>query len=348
MSNFNLKKFLTENKLTNNSTLLQEEDITEPIPNDIIWTDEDEDTASQGTFNQFDQSAEDLEGYEVEVLGYSPSTGKAYVGSTYGSYGETEFDDVDGVRQMNSKETEYYMDALKKYEPEHFRKISQLNTKELNEAEASNKELLLELVDSFKSGLESTDDSEYNESISEAWCDDAVTEIMELKDYFVSKQSREDIFEEDVNEESGTFFKLTVNFEDKPGVGYGYTIHADTEEEARKQLADKLSQEDQGREYSISSVSGPSTTQAKPGALADIDHGSIEIEGIDMNDYPDFVDAYIAAANFEDGTPLTDEELNQLNDEMADEIHDLAYQSLFEGKTAREQKLLKEVFKTLK
>lgn len=219
---------------------------------------------------------------------------------------------------------------------------------EQEQGEASNKELLLELVDSFKSGLESTDDSEYDDGTSEAWCDDAVTEIMELKDYFVSKQSREDIFEEDVNEESDTFFKLTVNFEDKPGVGYGYTIYANTEEEARKQLADKLSQEDQGREYSISSVSGPSTPQPKSSALADIDHGSIEIEGIDMNDYPDFVDAYIAAANFDDGTPLTDEELNQLNDEMADEIHDLAYQSLFEGKTAREQKLLKEVFRTLK
>ena len=57
-----------------------------------------------------------------------------------------------------------------------------------NENEASNKELLLELVDSFKSGLESTDDSEYNNSTSEAWCDDAVSEIMELKNYFVSKQ----------------------------------------------------------------------------------------------------------------------------------------------------------------
>ena len=57
-----------------------------------------------------------------------------------------------------------------------------------NENEASNKELLLELVDSFKSGLESTDDSEYNDSISEAWCDDAVSEIMDLKDYFISKK----------------------------------------------------------------------------------------------------------------------------------------------------------------
>ena len=83
MSNFNLKKFLTENKLTNNSKILNEvaDSGDEMVPNDIIWTDEDEDTGSQGTFNQFDQSAEDLDGYEVEVLGYSPSTGKAYVGS---------------------------------------------------------------------------------------------------------------------------------------------------------------------------------------------------------------------------------------------------------------------------
>ena len=151
-----------------------------------------------------------------------------------------------------------------------------------------------------------------------------------------------------LNEESDTFFKLTVNFEDKPGINYGYTIHANTEEEAREQLADKLSQEDRGREYSISSVSGPNTTQPKPNALADIDRGSIELDGIDMDDYPDFVDAFIGAANFEDGTPLTDEEIDQLNDEMADEISDLAYQSLFEGKTAREKKLLREVYKTIK
>ena len=206
-NNFNLKKFLTENKLTSNSKILNEvsenfldavfnslndmmrageisgeefdaaknkldsnpasltpfekrkdiqaaaesllkgvNEVTdsgdEMVPNDIIWTDEDEDTASQGTFNQFDQSAEDLDGYEVEVLGYSPSTGKAYVGSTFGSYGETAFDDVDDIRQMNSKETGYYMDALKQYEPEHFKKMSQLN-QETNEVADSGDEMVL-------------------------------------------------------------------------------------------------------------------------------------------------------------------------------------------------------------
>jgi len=151
-----------------------------------------------------------------------------------------------------------------------------------------------------------------------------------------------------LNEEDGTFFKATVTFSDKPGIQYGYTINGSNEEEARQELAAKLAQEEPGREYEVVKIGSPSQPQAAAGALADIDHGSIEIEGIDTNDYPDFTDAYIAAANFEDGTPLTDEELDQLNDEMADEIHDLAYQSLFEGKTAREQELLKEVFKTLK
>jgi len=54
--------------------------------------------------------------------------------------------------------------------------------------------------------------------------------------------------------------------------------------------------------------------------------GSIEIDGIDMNDYPDFVDAYIVAAEFEDGTPLTDDELQELEDQnyglTSELIHD--------------------------
>ena len=54
--------------------------------------------------------------------------------------------------------------------------------------------------------------------------------------------------------------------------------------------------------------------------------GSIEIEGIDRNDYPDFVDAYITYAEFEDGTPLTEEELMKLEEEnygiVGELIHD--------------------------
>jgi len=46
-----------------------------------------------------------------------------------------------------------------------------------------------------------------------------------------------------------------------------------------------------------------------------VDIGSIEIDGIDTSDYPDFVDAYIVAADYEDGTPLTEDELMSLEDE---------------------------------
>tara|TARA_R100000951_G_scaffold27922_1_gene23962 strand:+ start:702 stop:1412 length:711 start_codon:yes stop_codon:yes gene_type:complete len=158
----------------------------------------------------------------------------------------------------------------------------------------------------------------------------------------------EEGLDEEVLEETGTFFKATVKFSDKPGIQYGYTVNGNNEEEARQELAAKLAQVEPGREYEIVKIGSPSQPQAAAGPLADIDYDSIEVDGVDTSDYPDFTDAYIATANFADGTPLTDEELDQLNDEMADEIHDLAYQSLLEGKTKREQELLKEVFKTLK
>jgi hypothetical protein len=53
---------------------------------------------------------------------------------------------------------------------------------------------------------------------------------------------------------------------------------------------------------------------------------SIEIDGIDIDDYPDFVDAYITAAEYEDGTPLSEEELQQFEEEnfrlVGELIHD--------------------------
>ena len=53
---------------------------------------------------------------------------------------------------------------------------------------------------------------------------------------------------------------------------------------------------------------------------------SIEIDGIDMEDFPDFVDAYITYAEYEDGTPLTEEELYQFEEEnygiVGELIHD--------------------------
>jgi hypothetical protein len=53
--------------------------------------------------------------------------------------------------------------------------------------------------------------------------------------------------------------------------------------------------------------------------------GSVEIDGIDREDYPDFVDAYIAAAEYEDGTPLTDEELVQFQEENYDLVSQMIH-----------------------
>jgi len=39
-----------------------------------------------------------------------------------------------------------------------------------------------------------------------------------------------------------------------------------------------------------------------------------EFEGIDHKDYPDYCDAFCVYAEFEDGTPLTELELDELND----------------------------------
>ena len=41
---------------------------------------------------------------------------------------------------------------------------------------------------------------------------------------------------------------------------------------------------------------------------------NIEIDGIDTKDYPDFCDAYISSADY-DGVPMTDEQLDELNED---------------------------------
>jgi hypothetical protein len=47
--------------------------------------------------------------------------------------------------------------------------------------------------------------------------------------------------------------------------------------------------------------------------ISDIDEASIILDDINTRDYPDFSDAYISYAEFKDGTPLTDEQLDELN-----------------------------------
>lgn len=51
---------------------------------------------------------------------------------------------------------------------------------------------------------------------------------------------------------------------------------------------------------------------------------NIEIEGIDIKDYPDFCDAFIAYAEY-NGEELTENEYNFANDNFSGEIYDYIF-----------------------
>jgi hypothetical protein len=55
---------------------------------------------------------------------------------------------------------------------------------------------------------------------------------------------------------------------------------------------------------------------------------NIEVDGIDTRDYPDFVDAFISYAEM-DGVELTDEQLDELNDNHPELIYDCVINHLF-------------------
>jgi hypothetical protein len=58
-----------------------------------------------------------------------------------------------------------------------------------------------------------------------------------------------------------------------------------------------------------------------------VDMRSIEIEGVDSNDYPDFVDSFAAYAEWTNGKELTDSELDDFNDEFPDYVQELAMET---------------------
>lgn len=82
-----------------------------------------------------------------------------------------------------------------------------------------------------------------------------------------------------------------------------------------------------------------------------VNNDSIQIDGVDMDDYPDFSDAYIAYAEFEDGTPLSEDELMRLEEENYGIVYDLVHDSLHEVKepvmestlTVKERRLVEMV-----
>jgi len=62
------------------------------------------------------------------------------------------------------------------------------------------------------------------------------------------------------------------------------------------------------------------TVNGKP-----VDIHSLEVENPYPEDYPDFVDAYFSAGQFTDGTPMSDQELEQLGSENGDLLHTAAH-----------------------
>ena len=54
----------------------------------------------------------------------------------------------------------------------------------------------------------------------------------------------------------------------------------------------------------------------------------LEVDGVDSGDYPDFCNAYFSSGCYEDGTPLTDDELNKLTDLAGDVLWEMAFDSL--------------------
>ena len=54
----------------------------------------------------------------------------------------------------------------------------------------------------------------------------------------------------------------------------------------------------------------------------------LEVDGVDPRDYPDFADAYFSYGCYEDGTELTEDELNSLTDLASDVLWEMAFDRL--------------------
>lgn len=55
---------------------------------------------------------------------------------------------------------------------------------------------------------------------------------------------------------------------------------------------------------------------------------NMEFEGVDFADYPDFVDAFLVAADY-NGIEMTEEQIDYINDEHYDFVNEQVFSSLF-------------------
>ena len=179
-----------------------------------------------------------------------------------------------------------------------------------------------------------------------------LTENKLTKNAQLLNEARVDGF--DVNKKA-----FEVSFINKYGGGDFRILNAETPEQAEEVFTD-IFVNNPDFVQSIKSIEPYQAPAPKPQAepqsgLEGVNYRSIEIDGVDSDDYPDFVDAYVISAEFEDGTPLSEEELEQLTDELyqSGELADMAAESLYENKkkpimketklTAKERRLVEMV-----
>ena len=55
---------------------------------------------------------------------------------------------------------------------------------------------------------------------------------------------------------------------------------------------------------------------------------NVSVSGINMDDYPDFVDAYISYAEDSNGRPLTDEQLETLTNNNQEFVQEMAHDEI--------------------
>ena len=61
--------------------------------------------------------------------------------------------------------------------------------------------------------------------------------------------------------------------------------------------------------------------------LLKVDWSTVQVDGVDSRDYPDFSDAFFSYAEYENGVELSEEELSKLTDDNGDTLNELAHES---------------------
>lgn len=82
-------------------------------------------------------------------------------------------------------------------------------------------------------------------------------------------------------------------------------------------LAEKYSQV-------VENFNGEAVKEARIVNGKEVDRQSLEVDGVDANDYPDFSDAFVCKGFFKDGTKMSEDDLNEFNDTHSDVAQELA------------------------